>query len=408
MSKNTSSPTASEKDALPSGVLKRIVGGAQHDDKQSIDSNTAVEMTAGADEAGHVPPPVPQAGPVEDKASFETRSSHQDDAENGAADREAREEQSLQQALLSIFAAMKSMQVTQDALKAGRIDRDGKIESSRHDTAGESTMAAKQAELIEAKDMLDTMQAGVVESPADTPHDLDKARTAEGSAVESGGPTQEPLGKQIDAAHQALPPLETSELAIAGHDEVKDNDATSSYRGLAAAVQAPALPDTMHSPQAMVSLRAAEDDGWDKQLFTEQFVKSILIQSPKQNADLQQRLKEALAEAMVVQELPSPAAMSSPDATASIQEALRAILDARYQATFEQLQHHLAQHSDAKLGYDNATPEQRADQALDQTRLNQAMQKYNDTAKSIAQLNQRFANTVQSVLDKMNDERGTS
>lgn len=61
MSKKESSPTASKMDALPSEMLKRIVGGTQHDDKQNIDTNTAVAMTAGAEDvgsaAGHVAPP---------------------------------------------------------------------------------------------------------------------------------------------------------------------------------------------------------------------------------------------------------------------------------------------------------------------------------------------------------------
>ncbi len=57
----------STADALPSEVLQRIVGGAGRDDKRSIDSDMAIGMTAGADEAGHGTPPANGGKPTDIK-----------------------------------------------------------------------------------------------------------------------------------------------------------------------------------------------------------------------------------------------------------------------------------------------------------------------------------------------------
>lgn len=52
--------------ALPAEVLRGIVGGAQHDDSQKIDEQTAIGMTAGAEEASHgAPPDAPSPGTAE-------------------------------------------------------------------------------------------------------------------------------------------------------------------------------------------------------------------------------------------------------------------------------------------------------------------------------------------------------
>lgn len=231
------SPTASEKDALPSDLLKRIVGGAQHDDKQNIDSNTAVEMTAGADEAGHAPPPVPQAAPVEDKTAIETKSSHQDDGGKETADRE---EQSLQQALTTIFVAMKSMQATHDTLqKAGRTDTDLESGEQAHKTA------------------TDVMQQAL--------HNFYEAQ------------------QKLTEARST--PGQTSKLGGSGPDEVEDHDATSSHGDNAGEPGAQDIPRHMAAEQAKHQALAEAKSGMHDTMQAEQDAAEKTLENLKQAAE---------------------------------------------------------------------------------------------------------------------------
>lgn len=200
MSTKETLPAANEEGALPADLLKRIVGGTQHDDKQTIDSNTAVAMTAGADgagEGGAAAAAAPKAAPAEDKAPSEAQPSHQDDADKDAADRQVVD---LQQSLVSVFAAMKSLQAVKDATSKGaRTDED---------------VTSTHGELDPAAGKVGTANDSAHE-PAKTATDLVQ------EALHKEHEAQQRLAAALTAHHQ------TSELGSAQSDERNDNDATS-------------------------------------------------------------------------------------------------------------------------------------------------------------------------------------